>query len=211
LSKHPIVSQEILRSDHLPFPRFHFEDPEPFNCETPRIPLRRSLPDVLVDVKGFGRVRVIALHFKSRRGKEMIGGDAPETTTHFAETEARAIVWRCAEALFVRRAVDEHLSRNPDEMLCVCGDFNDVPESLPLRIVSGTAGVDPRTPRPDRLVSAVSSIPIAERFSVDHEGDPAAIDHALMSTTLAARFSRAFYSRASPPAPSDHAPLIVCF
>ncbi len=209
LSKHPIVESRILRADHLPFPRFRREDPEPFAS---RIPLRRSIPDVVVEKKDFGRIGVLVVHFKSRRGKAM-QGEALETTAHLAEAETRAVVWRCAEALFVRRAVDERLARDPNERLCVCGDFNDVPGSLPLRIVAGSAGVETDAARPDALVSCVDFITPAERFSVDHDGHPAAIDHALMSPALASRFSRAFYVRAAEPEakPSDHAPLVVHF
>jgi len=215
LARHRIASSEILRARHLPFPRFHVEDPEPFAM---RIPLRRSIPDVVVDVAGFGAVRVLVVHFKSRRGKPMRdeSGNAiePASTTEIAETEARAVAWRCAEALFVRRAVDARLREDPNAMLCVCGDFNDVPDSLPLRIVAGAAGVDPSAPRADALASCADSIPLAERVSVDHDGEPAAIDHALLSRALAARVSRAFYERSSSPDPSvtsDHAPLVVRF
>lgn len=209
---HRIVTRDVLRAAELPFPRFRREDPEPFAS---RIPLRRSIPDVVIDQEGFGRLRVLVVHFKSRRGKPM-QGETLETTAHLAEAETRAVVWRCAEALFVRRAVDEHLARDASECLCVCGDFNDVPGSLPLRIVAGTAGVEDGT-RPDALVSCVETIAAAERFSVDHGGNPAAIDHALVSPSLAARFSRAFYVRAGGEKPrragepSDHAPLIVHF
>ncbi len=214
LSKARIVEKNILRAEHLTFPRFHREDPEPFGS---RIPLRRTIPDVLVDAPGFGRVRILVVHFKSRRAKPMRderGNEIAETTTsELAESEARAVAWRSAEALFVRRAVDERLKNDPNEMLCVCGDFNDVPDSLPLRIVAGTAG-DSEQPRADALVSSADSIPLAERVSVEHGGAPTAIDHALMSSALAARFSRAFYERSTRPDPrvtSDHAPLIVQF
>ncbi|HEX4512236.1 MAG TPA: endonuclease/exonuclease/phosphatase family protein, partial [Polyangiaceae bacterium] len=45
LSRLPIVSSNVLRAAHLPFPRFRREDPEPFGA---RIPLRRAIPEVVV-------------------------------------------------------------------------------------------------------------------------------------------------------------------
>ena len=217
LSRLPVVSSGVLRAEHLPFPRFHREDPEPFGA---RIPLRRPIPEVVVDAGEIGPVRVLAVHFKSRRGTPMreAGVQLPAATTaELAEAEARAVAWRCAEALFVRRVIDERLAKDPGERLVVCGDFNDVSGSLPLRIVMGTAGTD--APRADALVSVAELIPIAERISVLHGGEPAAIDHALVSPALAARLERCAYDRtdlidlakATTAYASDHAPLVMRF
>ena len=210
LTRHRIVDRAVLTATALPFPRFRASDPEPFGA---RIPLRRAVPDVVVDAGAFGRLRVLVVHFKSRRGTPM-RDDAgapiePRTTADIAEGEARAVAWRCAEALFVRRAVDEHLARDPDEKLVVCGDFNDVPGSLPLRIVAGSIG----EPRPDALAVCTESIPPSERMSVLHDGEQAAIDHALTSRALTERFERCFYERSQMGQPgfSDHAPLIASF
>jgi len=212
VSRHPILESTVLRAPHLTFPRFRREDPEPF---AGRIPLRRPVPDVLVDAGELGRVRVLVVHFKSRRGTPMREPSGaiipPAATAEFAAAEARAVAWRSAEALFVRRAIDERIARR-DEHLAVCGDFNDVPGSLPLRIVQGLAGVaagDP--PRPDALVSLADLIPTAERISVDHDGETAAIDHVLVSPPLAQRLERCAYDRTSHGAASDHAPLVARF
>jgi endonuclease/exonuclease/phosphatase family metal-dependent hydrolase len=210
VTRHPIVSAELLQTSSLPFPRFHRADPDPFEG---RIPLRRAIPNVVVDAGPVGLVRFLVVHFKSRRARSMRDeNDAviePTTTTEMAEGEARAVVWRCAEALFVRQTVDARLAHAPDEKLMVCGDFNDVSGSLPLRIVAGTTEPD----RPDALVTLTDRIPVAERISVLHDGDAAGIDHALVSSALAARFERCFYDRTflGDPGYSDHAPLIVRF
>ena len=219
LSRLPIVSSNVLRAAHLPFPRFHREDPEPFGA---RIPLRRAIPEVVVDAgSDIGKVRVLVVHFKSRRGTPMrdeAGVQVPAATTaELAAAEARAVAWRCAEALFVRGVIDDRLAKDPNDRLVVCGDFNDVSGSLPLRIVMGTAGTD--APRADSLVSCAELIPIAERISVLHGGEPAAIDHALVSPALATRLDRCAYDRtglidlagASTAYASDHAPLVVRF
>jgi endonuclease/exonuclease/phosphatase family metal-dependent hydrolase len=219
LSRLPIVSSNVLRAAHLPFPRFHREDPEPFGT---RIPLRRAIPEVVVDAGELGKVRVLVVHFKSRRGTPMrdeAGVQVPAATTaELAAAEARAVAWRCAEALFVRGVIDERLAKDAEDRLVVCGDFNDVSGSLPLRIVMGTAGTD--APRPDALVSVAELIPIAERISVLHGGEPAAIDHALVSPTLATRLERCSYDRTdlidlakatNAAYASDHAPLVVRF
>jgi endonuclease/exonuclease/phosphatase family metal-dependent hydrolase len=210
LSRRPILESSVLTADHLPFPRFRRADPEPFGD---RIPLRRPIPDVVVDAGDLGPVRVLVVHFKSRRGtpmREASGATIPPVTTaELAAAEARAVTWRCAEALFVRRAVDERLARSPDGHLVVCGDFNDVEDSLPLRMVAGTAGGG--EPRADALVSCAHRIPPAERVSVIHDDEPAAIDHALVTPGLAARLVRCFYDGSDIGGASDHAPLFARF
>jgi len=208
-----ILERAVLRAAHLPFPRFRPEDPEPFD---ERIPLRRAVPDVLVDAGALGRLRVLVVHFKSRRGTPMREASGaiipPQSTADLAAAEARAVAWRSAEALFVRRAVDERRARSPSEHLVVCGDFNDVPGSLPLRIVEGVAGVAAGEPaRADALVSACDRIPVGDRISVDHDGETAAIDHMLLTPALAARLDRCFYDRSSLGVASDHAPLVARF
>jgi endonuclease/exonuclease/phosphatase family metal-dependent hydrolase len=218
LTRRPIITSNVLRATTLDFPRFFRADAAPFDA---RVPLRRAIPEVVVDGGDIGRVRVLVVHFKSRRGTPMrddAGAKMEPTTTHaLAEAETRAVVWRCAEALFVRRVVDERLLREPNEMLVVCGDFNDVAGSLPLRIVAGVAQAEGR---PDELVSCAERVPLAERVSVMHDGQPAAIDHVLLSHALATRLERCFYERTglgdvsaegAGVFASDHAPLVVRF
>jgi len=217
LTRRPIVASAVLRAKSLPFPRFFREDAVPFEG---RIPLRRAVPDVVVDASELGHVRVMVVHFKSRRGTPMRdeAGETlePKTTHELVEAETRAVVWRAAEALFVRSAVDEHLLDDPDEMLVVCGDFNDVAGSLPLRIVRGAS----EPAHTDELVSLAGRVPITECVSVMHDGEPAAIDHILVSRTLAPRVERAFYERMglgdvvrqdAGTFASDHAPFVVRF
>ncbi len=209
LSRRPIVSSNVLAASHLPFPRFVESDPEPFDTH---IPLRRPIPEVVVDAGELGRVRVLCVHFKSRRAVPLrsASGEVNEPTTPLAlaEAETRALVWRCAEALFVRRAVDDRLVADAEEKLAVCGDFNDVSGSLPLRIVAQSD-----------LFSCSEHVPKLGRVSVLHGGELAAIDHVLLSPSLAAHFQSAVYvneglvdPEALPPEEiiaSDHAPLVV--
>jgi hypothetical protein len=213
LSRRPIVSSEILTASHLPFPAFFENDPPPFGD---RIPLRRPIPEAVIDASdaGLGHVRVLSVHFKSRRPVALRkeSGEPLEPASPFAlaEAEARALVWRCAEALFVRRVVDDRLVRHAEDRLAVCGDFNDVLGSLPLRIVAQSD-----------LFNCAAHVPALGRVSVLHGGDLAAIDHALLSPALAEHFQRAHYVNdglvdpdtvpPEEPIASDHAPLVVHF
>jgi endonuclease/exonuclease/phosphatase family metal-dependent hydrolase len=120
----------------------------------------------------------------------------------------------------VRRAVDERLARDPNELLAVCGDFNDVSGSLPLRIAMGVAHGAEGGARADELVSAAELVPLGERVSVMHDGQHAAIDHVLLSLALRARLDHCFYERTGlvdvsaegvGTFASDHAPFVVRF
>jgi len=209
LSRRPILSSNVLTAAHLSFPRFFESDPEPFDS---RIPLRRPIPEAVIDAGDLGPVRVLVVHFKSRRPVPLrtASGEAMEPTAPLAlaEAEARALVWRCAEALFVRRVVDDRLLHDAEDKLAVCGDFNDVLGSLPVRIVAQ-----------GDLFSCAERVPELGRVSVMHGGMPAAIDHALLSPALGRHFQACFYANEGLVDPdaldpetiiaSDHAPLVV--
>jgi predicted extracellular nuclease len=127
------------------------------------------------------------------------------------------LVWRAAEALFVRGLVDEALASVPASSAVVVGDLNDVPDSVVLATLRGEG--------PGALFDCTAGIPAAARFSVIHEGRGAQIDHALATADLVARLRVARFVNAElrdhgpfvpgvPEAPSidsDHAPLVVSF
>ena len=52
---------------------------------------------------------------------------APVTSRAFAEGRLRSLVWRAAEALFVRGLVDDLLAADREGHIVVAGDLNDHP------------------------------------------------------------------------------------
>lgn len=215
LTRRPVLAVEMLDASEIPFPVFRDGDPEPFHG---RIPLRRAVPVVRVDAGDLGPVTVASIHFKSRRGvprRDALGNEIPATRPgEAAEEELRALVLRAAEALYVRHAVDRLFGEQPDELLAVCGDFNDVLTSSPLRILLGHGALG--------LHSCAQGIPIEQRISVRHGGEPAAIDHVLASSRLFERVQSARFLNEGlfdpdtlpegvAPEDSDHAPLVVRF
>jgi predicted extracellular nuclease len=215
LTRRPVLAVEMLDASEIPFPVFRDGDPAPFHG---RIPLRRAVPIVRVDGGELGPVTVASVHFKSRRGvprRDALGTEIPATRPgEEAEEELRSLVLRAAEALFVRHAVDRLFGGQPDELLAICGDFNDVVASTPVRIVMGRGGFG--------LHSCAQGIPSEQRISVRHGGEPAAIDHVLASARLFERVQSARFLNdglhdpdALPegvgPEDSDHAPLVVRF
>lgn len=216
VSRLPVIGSEVLTSEALPFPVFVRGDPPPYAA---RIPLRRGFVSALIDAGELGRVRVFVAHLKSGRGVPMRdeAGEPvwAETQADFAEGDIRALAWRAAEALFLRRAVDRVFASGEADHVAVLGDLNDVFQSLPVRLLSGRGD--------HALRSVASTIPEQARFSTLHHGRAEAIDHVLVSRSLAAQLDHARFDNehlrdlselpADAPRPheSDHAPLVARF
>jgi endonuclease/exonuclease/phosphatase family metal-dependent hydrolase len=215
-SRLPVIEKTVLTSPALPFPVFVAGDPSPFG---ERLPLRRGVVSALIDAAELGRVRVLVAHLKSGRGVPLrtAEGESVEqgTQAELAEADMRSVVWRAAEALFLRRAVDEAFARGDADHVVVLGDMNDVSGSLPLRLLCGCGDAG--------LSTVVDSIRGPRCFSTLHRGQAEAIDHILVSGSLFDRLAVARFENAGlrdlsvlpPDAPrpleSDHAPLVARF
>jgi endonuclease/exonuclease/phosphatase family metal-dependent hydrolase len=218
LSRAKILDAKVRSADYLSFPVFHAGDPEPFGA---RIPLRRGIVHARVDAGAIGALDVLVAHFKSNRAVPLrdANGDpiAPATSASFAEGHLRSLVWRAAEALFVRGVVDELQEIDPERNIAVTGDLNDHPGSIVLRTVTGGG--------PRALQACADVVPQAARFSILRHGAPQQIDHILVTAALRKRVHDArFLNEAlrdhgdfdfdeeQPPAPdSDHAAFVVSF
>ncbi|MGH7329373.1 MAG: endonuclease/exonuclease/phosphatase family protein, partial [Polyangiaceae bacterium] len=176
ISRLPFLSSRVLTSPALDFPRFIASDPHPYGT---RLPLRRGIVHVEVDGGALGPVDVLVLHFKSARGVPLRTNTGepimPESSRDFGEAAMRALIWRAAEALFVRGAADALFAAGKKNV-AVMGDFNDSFESTPVRMVRGGGTA--------MLHGIVDGIDPARRFTVLHNGDKKMIDHILLSTAL---------------------------
>lgn len=215
VSRLPFLESRVHTAESLPFPIFYAGDPSPFGA---RLPLRRGIVGARIDVGGSETVDVLVGHFKSGRALPLrdANGEVPLVTPHdFAEARLRTLVWRGAEALFVRGLVDDLLEASPERHVVVAGDLNDRPSSTVLQIVSGGG--------PLALFPCADLVPQADRYSILHRGERQQIDHILVTQGLRARLASArflneglrdhseFEDDAPPPADSDHAPFVVSF
>jgi endonuclease/exonuclease/phosphatase family metal-dependent hydrolase len=225
LSRIPVVAARVHTAESLPFPVFRDGDPAPFGA---RIPLRRGVVHARVDAPGLGPVDVLVAHFKSSRpvpARDASGRELLSMSAHMrSEAVVRSLVWRAAEALYVRRLVDDVLASNPDARVAVVGDLNDVPGSPAVRAVRGEGEGE--------LLDCAAGVDAAARFSAMHDGRRTQIDHVLASAALFAHLQGARFLNAElrehapvrPPAggasegdvgpptvDSDHAPLVIRF
>ncbi|HWL88570.1 MAG TPA: endonuclease/exonuclease/phosphatase family protein [Polyangiaceae bacterium] len=215
LAREGVRSAEVHTAEQLDFPRFYETDPSPFGA---RIPLRRGIVRAEIDAGDLGVIQVLVLHLKSARPLPLRRANGeevdPKTARERAEGELRTMAWRASEALFVRGLVDELCAKQPAHGpagVVVTGDFNDVPGSTTLRIVSGDGETG--------LHSAIED----GNFSVIHKGAKHQIDHMLVSAGLHAKIRTARFfneglrdhslleDRDLPTPDSDHAPLVVRF
>jgi endonuclease/exonuclease/phosphatase family metal-dependent hydrolase len=218
ISRLPLVQSQVHTAEALSFPVFRDGDPPPFGD---RIPLRRGVVHARVQAAGLGPVDVLVAHFKSSRRvarRDASGNDVPATTARArAEGTLLSLVWRSAEALYVRGLLDDLMAGAGGARIAVVGDLNDVPDSVPVRLVRGDG--------PAELLDCTTGIPAASRFSAFHDGGPLQIDHVLASAALHARLLEARFlngdlrprspisldGREAPSVDSDHAPLLVSF
>ncbi len=214
-SRLPVLGSKVHVAESLPFPVFVTGDPAPFGA---RIPLRRGIVGARIDAGALGAVDVFAAHLKSNRPlpvRDAHGEVPPVTPRELGEAHLRTLVWRAAEALFVRGLVDELLTADPARHVLVAGDLNDRPDSTVLRVLSGSG--------PLALLGCADAVPEAVRFSIIHRGERTQIDHILATRPLRERLASARFLNtglrdhgeieegAPPPADSDHAPFVVSF
>lgn len=213
LSRFPLIRSGVHTRSSLPFPVLTAGDPEPYGT---RIPLRRGFVFARV-ASPLGPIEVLVAHLKSARPVFLTTAEGePALATTDAERAdglLRTLVWRGAEARFLRACIDDLFAKEPHALVAAMGDFNDLPQSVPLRIIAGfgaTALVDPST-----------RVHADHRFSVLHRGTPEQIDHILLSGNLAAKvqdccfLNRELRDHSSllgefvPTPDSDHAPFTV--
>lgn len=183
---------------------------------------RRGLLEAVFDVPGQGAARVYCVHLKSNYP---MFHQPPKDQGDYGEGLVRAALVRMAEAIRLRRLVDEAMARDPSTGVIVAGDFNETEGSIVLRVVAGD--------RPEGLKRgwgagalhhASMLVPAEQRWSNLFRGRRELLDHILVSDAMRARLRDArLYNDALYPArealgeaaslapDSDHAPFVVDF
>lgn len=114
------------------------------------------------------RFFVVVCHFSSRSGSSPLFGALQPPVEERAEK-------RFAQAGTVRRFVERILAVDAGARVIVMGDFNDFSFSATLRALTGP------------LVGLVDTLPEAQRYTYNYEGNSQALDHILVSRALARR------------------------
>jgi hypothetical protein len=113
---------------------------------------------------------VINVHLTSKRGSTpLFGRIQPPIDGNARQREA--------QARLIAAEVDRIAASDARAAIVVLGDFNDFDFSLPLEVVGAGGG---------GLVNLVSTLPERERYTYIYEGNSQALDHVLVSESLAA-------------------------
>lgn len=206
------------------------EEPRGFGLPAPEAGLpvtgpfhfRRGMLEATVRVPGIGPLTVMSVHLKSNYPVHL---SPPRTQGDHGEGLIRAAMVRMAEALRIRRIADERLVANPDALLAVGGDFNEVDTALVHRIISGDRPEEIRLSLAGgTLYPCSAAVPSGQRYSNLYRGRRELLDHILVSEALHARFAEATIlndalyepeealgTRAVLCPDSDHAPVLARF
>lgn len=112
----------------------------------------------------------IANHFNSKGGDDPLFG-------HLQPPAAPSETQRHEQASVVRGFVDQILAVDPDAPVIVLGDLNDFEFSQTTGILAAGGA----------LVDLPGTLPLAERYTYDFEGNSQVLDHILLSAFLARR------------------------
>jgi predicted extracellular nuclease len=112
----------------------------------------------------------IANHFNSKGGDQPLFG-------HFQPPARSSETQRHNQATAVKSFVDQIMAVNANSSVIVLGDLNDFEFSQTADIL--TAG--------NSLVDLPRTLPVAERYTYDYEGNCQVLDHILLSSSLAAK------------------------
>lgn len=115
-------------------------------------------------------VFVIANHFNSKGGDQPLFG-------HFQPPTRSSETQRHSQATVVKNFVDQILAIKADASVIVLGDLNDFEFSQTADILTAN----------NSLVDLPRTLPVAERYTYDYEGNSQVLDHVLLSSSLATR------------------------
>ncbi len=187
----------------------------------PHIP---SIIDATIDLGDGVRVRVFASHLKSKRSVDPVLGDdfAPTTLADWASGTLFATAKRLAQAVRIRRLIDDAFVKDPEARILLMGDLNDTPGSTTLDALIGDHEAARRISlRKHELIAVSSALSRDRSFSHIYRGRRVLLDHILVSRRLWRGFVRAEIHNEALEVrsgaveellgESDHAPVVADF
>ena len=191
LSRYPVENVEVFTH----FPESAIIDFNPKGREKVILPFTTFTRPVLkadIRIKEYGVITVYVVHLKSKRGIFYEGEDE-QNPIDIARAESRSLMLRASESVALRALIADTL-RIPDRPVIVCGDVNDVGNSVTTRIISGEV---PQHRLPDDVKKTVWDVLLyhvkdiqARRSYQDfyythiHNGMYESLDHIMVSQEL---------------------------
>ncbi|MFW5681559.1 MAG: endonuclease/exonuclease/phosphatase family protein [Phycisphaeraceae bacterium] len=146
----------------------------------------RDLLRVTIELPGEKKLEVFTVHFKSKRDS---AGD-PDSAK-----------WRLAEATETAEIVGNVMKLHPDRWVALAGDFNDTPDSPPIRALTQ-----------DLLIDAHAKLRPDKRITYLREPYRSTIDYILVNPPMGQAMTTAVIpTNERLLAGSDHAPVVADF
>lgn len=228
LSRFPIVAERQIRHDLAPAPLYRMTTSDPPAKRARPVRWDRPALHAAVDL-GKGRLlHVVNLHLRAPLASfvpgQKEGPFAWKSVSGWAEGFFLAALKRTGQAFEVRLFLEELFAGDRQALIAVCGDCNAEDREMPLRLLRADAG-DTGSGRlaPRSLIPVERTVPEERRFTVLHAGQPAMLDHILVSRSLLSWFEEAEIHNEAladevvgsantiPSAESYHAPVVATF
>jgi endonuclease/exonuclease/phosphatase family metal-dependent hydrolase len=224
----PVLAHRQLRHQLVHAPSYRRLTANPADHSPVEVTAERPVLHVELDIGAGRRLHVVNVHLKSKIPTPIPGQMIDNYTWRAADAWAEGVflssMKRMAQAVEVRRLVDQILDADPDARIVVAGDFNAAADDIPVLAIrgnvedTGNGGLATRV-----LVPIEQTIPQSSRYTLIHQGRGEMLDHLLVTRNLLAHYrgseihnevlhdeSVAFAVDAKYPE-SDHAPVVATF
>lgn len=196
LSRFPLVETRQFLHELIPAPKYQMMTAIPPAQTAEPVQWDRPMLYAKIQICPGEVIHLINLHLKSRFGT-LIPGQLKFTSTWrsvagWAEGSFLSDMKRMGQALEARVWIDQLLDQDPQAKIIVCGDFNAVPDELPVETIlgrvenTGNAYLNRRA-----MIACEASIPESSRYSYIYHGQKKLLDHALISQSCLPNYRRA--------------------
>lgn len=222
-----VISTRQIRNELVNKPSYKRLTAVPPDVSAVEIGVERPILHVELEANGTS-LHIVNVHLKSKIPTPIPGQkqDAYTWRTAYGWAEGSFIssMKRMAQALEVRRLIDQILDADPDAAIVVAGDFNAEPDEVPVMAIRGDVENTGNGALANRvLVPIEHTIPEPARYTLLHQGKGEMLDHMLVTRNLLGTYrgseihneilhdeSLAFAVDRKYPE-SDHAPVVAAF
>jgi predicted extracellular nuclease len=189
----PVAGHRQLRNDLVDPPMYKRLTAIPADAAPVEIGIERPILHVEIEVPDGQRLHVINVHLKSKIPTDIPGQKIDaytwRATDAWAEGAFLSSMKRMAQAVEVRRLVDQLLDADPGARIVVAGDFNATPDEIPVLAIRGNVEDTGNGDLASRvLVPIEQTIPEPARYTLFHQGRGQMLDHMLVTRNLLAHY-----------------------
>lgn len=227
ISRKNIESSEQIKHDYIDPPKYKKVTAIPSE-DAKDVEWERPILKAKINISAGKDLHILNLHLKSKLPSTINGQKKSQyvwkNSSSWAEGYFLSSMKRVGQALEARKVIDGIFDTDPNAYIVICGDFNAVEDSVPVKAIRGAVE---QTGNPDlasrELFSCENGVAKSARYSLFHQGRGEMIDHLLVSRNMVQYFnytkihnemlhdeSKAFTNDKLFPE-SDHAPVVVEF